>query len=351
MPPVTLERAYGGLRKGEVAPVYCLSGPADVLKDELVDAIANAVLDAGARDFNLDVRSAGDLDGEALHTLIETPPMLADRRVVVVRGIEQWRKNAKSWDMLARYLDHPSPSTVLVLVHAGDDAPDARAAKRAVHVEVGPLKPEHVARWLQREAGRLELTLADDAVTHLVASVGGDLGVLRQELAKLAAALPPGAVVTVAEVGDLVGVRRGETVHDWVDAVLQRDAARAIDLLDVVLRQGSVTGVQLVMSLGTGLVGVRLARGLADAGTAWGRLPGAVFDRIRAARPPGLRRGWRDEARLWAEAARRWTPDALDRAIAAAAEADRRLKSTTISDERGILLTMLLTLAEPRAAA
>jgi len=351
MPPVTLERAYGGLRKGDVATAYCLSGPADVLKDELVEAIADAVLDPGARDFNFDVRAAGDLDGEALHALVETPPMLADRRVVVVRGIEQWRKNAKSWDVLVRYLDHPSPSTVLILVHAGDDAPDPRAAKPTVHVEIGPLKPEHVARWIQREAGRLELTLAEDAVAHLLASVGADLGILRQELAKLAAALPAGTRVSGADVGALVGVRRGETVHDWVDAVLHRDPARAIELLDVVLRQGSVTGVQLVMSLGTGLVGVRLARGLADGGTGWSRLPGAVFERIRAARPQGLRRGWRDEAQHWADAARAWTPDALDRAIAAAAEADRRLKSTTISDERGILLTMLLTLAEPRAAA
>jgi DNA polymerase-3 subunit delta len=351
MPPVTLERAYAGLRKGETAAAYCLTGPADVLKDELVDAITDAVLDPGARDFNLDVRAAGDLDGEALHTLVETPPMLAERRVVVVRGIEQWRKNATGWEVLARYLERPSPSTVLILVHAGDDTPDPRATQNAIHVEAGPLKPEQVSRWIRREAGRLGLTLGDDATEHLVASVGGDLGVLRQELAKLAAALPPGTPVTAADVSALVGVRRGETLHDWVDAVLRRDPTRAVELLDVVLRQGSVTGVQLVMALGTGLVGLRLARGLADSGTAWSRLPGAVFERIRAARPGGLRRAWRDEASYWAETARGWTPDALDRAIAAAAEADRRLKSTTISDERGILLTMLLTLAEPRAAA
>ena len=350
MPPVTLERAYGGLRQAEVAAAYCLSGPADALKDELVDAIADAVLEPGTRDFNLDVRAAGDLDGEALHTLVETPPMLAERRVVVVRGLEQWRKNAKGWEVLTRYLERPSPSTVLVLVYAGEEAPDPRATGNAVHVEVGPLKPEQAARWIQRQAGQLGLTLDADAAEHLLASVGGDLGVLRQELAKLAAALPAAATVTVGDVGALVGVRRGETVHDWVEAVLRREHTHALELLDVVLRQGSITGVQLVMTLGTALVGVRLARGLADGGTGWSRLKGAVFERIKAARPAGLR-GWGDEAQRWADAARAWSPDALDRAIAAAAEADRRLKSTTISDERGILVTMLLTLAEPRAAA
>jgi len=350
MPPVTLERAYGGLRKGVIAPVYCLSGPADPLKDELVDAILDASLDPGARDFNLDVRGAGDVDGEALHTLVETPPMLAERRAVVVRGIEQWRKNAKVWEVLARYLEHPSPTTVLILTHAGDGTPDPRATRGAEHVAVGPLKPAQLARWVLRQAERTGLGLTNDAAEHLLACVGGDLGALQQELAKLRAALPEGGTVSATDVGELVGVRRGETVSDWVDAVLSREAQRARDLLDVVLRQGSVTGVQLVIALGTALVGVRMARALLDEGTPASRLRGAVFERLRAARPVGLRR-WGDEAEAWARAARAWRGEELDRAISAAAEADRRLKSTTISDERGILLTMLLTLAELRAAA
>ena len=133
MGSLTLERAYGSLRKGEVAPAYCLSGPADLLKSEFADAVVDAVLAPETRDFNLDVRSAGDLDGESLHALVETPPLLAERRVVLVRGIEQWRKNAKVWEVLERYLARPSPSTVLLLIHGDGGTPDARATRRAMH--------------------------------------------------------------------------------------------------------------------------------------------------------------------------------------------------------------------------
>jgi len=350
MPSITLERAYGGLRKGAIAPAYCLSGPVDPLKDELVDAITEAVLDPSTRDFNLDVRGAADLDGEALHALVETPPMLAERRVVVVRGIEQWRKNAKVWEVLSRYLEHPSPTTVLILTQTGDGTPDPRATRGTEHVEVTPLKPAQLTRWVQRQAGQAGLALGDDAAEHLLACVGGDLGALQQELAKLRAALPEGGTVSAADVGELVGVRRGETVSDWVGAILRRESQRSLDLLDVVLRQGSVSGVHLVMALGTALVGVRMARALLDDGTSPGGLRGAVFSGLKAARPVGLRR-WGDEAEAWATAARQWRGAELDQAISAAAEADRRLKSTTISDERGILMTMLLTLAQLRAAA
>jgi DNA polymerase-3 subunit delta len=350
MASLTLERAYGSLRKGEVAPAYCLSGAADLLKSDFADAVADAVLAPGTRDFNFDVRSAGDLDGESLHALVETPPMLAERRVVIVRGIEQWRKNAKVWEVLEKYLARPSPTTVLVLIHGGTGAPDARATRRTAHVEAESLTARQAVAWARRHAKQLGIVLDPDAADHLVAAVGDDLGTLAQELAKLAAAAPTGASVTAADVSALVGIRRGETVSDWVRAIIDRDVQRASDLLDVVLRQGSVTGVQLVMTLGTALVGVRLARALADGGTPWARLRSAVFDRLRAARPPGVRQ-WSDEAAAWANAARSWTAAELDAAIVAAAEADRRLKSTTISDERGVLLTMLFTLPRPRAVA
>jgi DNA polymerase III subunit delta len=80
MAALTFEAVYRALKYGEIAPVYYLSGEADFLKDELVNAITRAAVDESGRDFNLDIRSAGDLDGEALHALVETPPMLASRR-------------------------------------------------------------------------------------------------------------------------------------------------------------------------------------------------------------------------------------------------------------------------------
>jgi len=350
MADLSLEKAYGALKRGTVAAVYYLSGGPEILKDELVAAIADAALDRSARDFNLDVRAAGDLDGEALHALVETPPMLAERRVVVVRGIDQWRKNAKVWDVLYRYVERPSPTTVLVLTQAGDSDPDARIAAASSHVALTGLKPDQVARWVAHRAAGAGVTLTPEAAAHLTAAVGGDLGQLAVELEKLAAAAVGDAPVTIAEVSRLVGVQRGETVQDWVDAVLARDARRALDLLEVVLLQSGMGGVQLVGALGTALVGVRLARALADAGTPWPRVEGAVFALIRSARP-GRLRSWSVEAAAWARAARDWSAEHLAAALAAAAAADRQLKSTTLTDERGILVSMLLAFPLARAAA
>ena len=148
MAPLTLEAAYRALKGGELVPVYYLTGDDDVLKQELVEALVAAAIDPAARDFNLDVRSAADLDGESLHALVETPPMLSARRAVVIKGLEQWRANAAVWKVLAHYLDQPSPTTLLVLTHAAGEKPNAAVAEGARHIQIQPLKPDQVRRWV-----------------------------------------------------------------------------------------------------------------------------------------------------------------------------------------------------------
>src|SRR5260370_813356 len=68
------------LKRGAPDPVYYLHGDEDVLKDEAVRALLERAVDPAARDFNIDQRWAPDLDPEAFHALVNTPPMLAPPR-------------------------------------------------------------------------------------------------------------------------------------------------------------------------------------------------------------------------------------------------------------------------------
>ena len=350
MRPSSFESVHRSVKRGEIAPIYYLTGDADVLKDDVVTAIVDAALEPAARDFNLDVRVAGDLDPETLHTLVETLPILAERRVVVIKALEQWRKNARTWEVLRRYVARPSPSTVLILVHGAGETPDAGLARAGTHVEVAVPGPDTIRRWVADRARRAGIEIDAEAVEHLVRAVGPDLAHLGMEVEKLAAACGDARPVTAAEVAQMVGVNRGETVEDWVDAVSSRDVLRALALTDVVLPQAGVTAVRMLIALGTELVGLRLARALAGGGLAGPRLERGLLDQLRRARPMGVR-NWEAQARSWASAAPHWTADELDQAIRATYEADRALKSTTVSDDRATLRSLLLTLGAGRAAA
>src|SRR5438093_13557571 len=87
MAALTLDALLRSLKKGAPPPetVYLLYGDEDVLKDEAVRMLVDAAV-GSSRDFNLDVRYASDLSPESFHALVNTPPMLAEHRAVVIRG-------------------------------------------------------------------------------------------------------------------------------------------------------------------------------------------------------------------------------------------------------------------------
>src|SRR5260370_5380880 len=188
MTAFTFDTLLRDLKRGVLQPVYYLHGEEDVVKEEAVGALVDRAVEAPMRDFNVDTRAAAELGPEELHALVNTQPMLAARRAVVVRSVEQLRKKSPAREELLRYLANPNPSTMLVLVQGGT-APEAEAdlAKHVTTVAVGRLAPERVAGWIAHYAGHIGLTLAPDAVALLIAAVGNDLGALAHELEKLGA--------------------------------------------------------------------------------------------------------------------------------------------------------------------
>jgi DNA polymerase III subunit delta len=348
MAALTLDTLLRSLKKGGRAgePVYLLHGDEDVLKDEAVRALVDAVLPAN-RDFNLDVRHAADLTPESFHALVNTPPMLAERRTVVIRGMEQiGKRKTKLRDEVLRYLAGPNPTTLLVLVVAAGEEPDAEVARAATAVELGALAAERVPRWIQHRAGTLGLTLAPDGAELLLKAVGNDLSTLSRELEKLASlSAGTGRPVTADDVSTLVGIRRGETVFDLVEAALQRQAARAAHLVEPVLEQAGMSGVKVLSLLGTHLVGTAFARAERDRGVNVARLPDTITRQVQAVRPYGLR-SYREEAARWTAWSALWTARELRTALRAALAADNALKTATVTDDRGIVTQLLLGFAK-----
>ncbi len=330
-------------------PVYYFHGDEDVLKDEAVRALVELVVDPSARDFNLDRRSAADLDPGAFHSLVNTPPMLAPRRVVVLRGLEDLKKTSKARQEVLRYLAAPSPTTLLLLVQGAGSPPDPELARGATTVAVEPLPPARVLKWMAHQARQLRLRLEPDAAELLAAAVGNDLGALAQELGKLSA-LAIGRSATRDDVAALVGVRQGETLQDFVDAALERRAAAAARLVEPVLEQAGMTGVRMVTALGTAVLGTALARAELDRGTTSPRLESVVLSAVRAARPWGVG-NWQDTASRWARWATLWSAAELRGALRLALTADRALKSSTVTDERGILMQLVLAWGVPAREA
>jgi DNA polymerase-3 subunit delta len=354
MAVLTLDALLRSLKKGAPVPepVYLLHGDEDVLKDEAIRALVDSAV-GSSRDFNLDFRFAPDLTPESFHALVNTPPMMAERRAVVIRGVEQvGKRKTKLRDEVVRYLASPNPTTVLVLVVAAGEEADADLIRASAAVAVDALAAERVPRWLQHRATTLGVTLAADATELLLKAVGSDLSTLSRELEKLAslAGGPEGRPVTADDVSNLVGVRRDETVFDLVEAALERRAARAAQLVEPVLEQAGMNGVKILSLLGTHLVGTALARAERDRGVPAARLPDTIYRHLQSVRPYGMR-SYKEEAARWTAWSAGWTARELGRALRAALAADNALKTATVSDDRGIVTQLVLGFAATKREA
>ena len=276
--------------------------------------------------------------------------MMAERRVVVLREVEGWKRKPKTRAAFLKYLERPAVETVVILVQsAAEESEDKDLVRGAFAVACEPLPTERARRWLLRRAAALGVTLEDAAASHLLAATGGELGAVAAELQKLAA-LPAGTPLTAEQVGALMGVRHGETIYDWRDATLDGDAGRAAAMSGPLLDQPGVTAVKLVTLVGTSLVGVGLARSHLDRGTRGGSLERLVFDRLRQLRLFGLP-DWKAESARWARWAGAWPAARVHAGLRAARDADVALKSTTISSERAILVDLVLRLSIRQAEA
>lgn len=339
--PPQLRRA---LAKAPPAAAYYLHGGEGILKDEAQSLILDTTLEPSLRDFNLDILSAQQVDPERLVAVCSTLPMMAERRVVVVRDVESWKRKTKAKQAAVAYLQRPAPDTVLVLVQGGDGEVDDDLAAHCVAVNCAALTGDALDEWLDARMTTAGIAITPDAREHLIRATGGELGLLSAEVAKLSGLTAPGPIDRDT-VSSLVGIRFGETPDDWRDAVLRDDITAAIRLVPRLLETTGNSGVRLVSLLGTSFIALRWARATAedDKKARGSNLAERVKKLCFDARPQVGSYG--PFANLIAEVTPRWTQPRLQAAIAATLAADIALKGTTISDETGIVTDLVLTLA------
>ncbi|MBK35756.1 MAG: DNA polymerase III subunit delta [Gemmatimonadetes bacterium] len=227
------------LAEGRAAPVYLLHGPDDYEREELVDKITSSVLDESTRTFNYDLLIGADLDvGDAVNR-ITAFPMMAERRVVIIRRIEEVAEAAARGFLPV--VSSPVESTVLVFTA---DKIDGRRKffqelkKSAIEVEFRLPYENELPRWITDRAGKIGKQIEPEAVHLLALSLGPRPRELANELEKLDIHTGDQETIKAEDVAWIVGASRDASVFDFVDAVGRAEGARALGILQRLVEQG-----------------------------------------------------------------------------------------------------------------
>jgi DNA polymerase III subunit delta len=331
---------------------YYISGEDDYQKDDAVRQLLDAALDPASRDFNLDVRRGAELDAETLGILLSTPPMMAERRVVVIRDAGTLKRDARK--VLDEYLKRPADDTLLILTCPAGSKAELTLSGAATQLQFDPLTGDRIPKWIAHHATtELGIRISGPAIELLQAAVGSDLHQLAAEIDKLASYMEGrGEEIGEEAVAAVVGVRRGETQADLLDAVADRSVTRSLELIPHVLGQPKTTGVSIVMALTTQMLAISWGRAKLDEGLSKGRLGQEYFNLLKES-GAYTGRPWGSATAVWTRAAERWTREGLDHALDVLLEADVALKESRVSSDEQLLATVVLSLcaADERSAA
>jgi len=160
-------------------------------------------------------------------------------RVVIIEDADKFVTTYR--ERLEDYAAKPAPSGVLVL-EVGTWASNTRLYKAVAalggNIQCVAPAPAALVKWLGGWAKRRHGAKLDhDAAEMLVEAVGPELGLLDQELAKLASAA--GAEAISCELVDkFVGSWLTKTAWDMIDAALEGRAPEAMKQLDRLLSSG-----------------------------------------------------------------------------------------------------------------
>ena len=201
------------IQRGEFAPLYLLHGSENVSKEESLRALVDAAVEPASKAFNLDIFRGEEMDAADAVSRATAFPMMASRRVVVVKRLERLRD--PDLRTLLPLVDNPVETTVLVFTADkldGRKKISAALRKNAVSVEFKPPYESELPRWIRNRAAALKKRIDPDAAHMLHLGVGPNPGELVSELEKLAIYTQGREIITRDDVIQVGGAARSATV-------------------------------------------------------------------------------------------------------------------------------------------
>lgn len=312
------QKFYKDLEKGTLAPLYFLFGEEPYLLNQSAERFKFAVLSEGAMDFNFTVFYASDADVQNIRDAVETLPMMAPRRLVILKEAQELTD--REWQELEPLIETPVDSTVFVIMATRVDKrkKQIRALlEKASCVEFKKPFDNQIPQWIKYIASDLGLKISDDGTHLLHKLVGHHLTEIEGELKKLGDFVGGERRIEVADVAQAVSRSREENVFDFTRAIGENDRVKALEHLVHLMDQGqNEIGIISLVARHIRLL-LTIKKGLEEG------LHGAKLAHY-AQIPPYFLESYLDQARLW-------TTKKLEQTLVILSDTDKALKSSPLS--------------------
>lgn len=328
---LTYERLDTAFRHANFGPLYFFYGEETFLVEELQETLLAHALAPHERDFNYDLVYGQDTEAQAVLSLCASYPMMATRRVIIVRNFEKLKDNR----LFQHYAENPNPSAIVLLVCSSkpnlSSHPYRALKQHAAWAEFKPFYPREMPKWIQHRIQQRGYRIEPRAVQMLSDYVGTNLQAAAGEIEKLITFAGAATTLTEDHVLRAGGQTREFNVFELQKALGEGRYADAVRIAERLVQQASNArgeALMIVSVLTTYFTRLQKlhryrAQGLDEAGMA---------------RQVGINRFFIKE---YLFSLQRFTLPQIERAFAALLAADYELKGGSTRDDRLILLLLL----------
>ncbi len=275
---------FAALKQGNVGGCYLFEGEEEYTKRSALKALREKV--AGGDFAAMNDSRLIDPAPDALIAAAETLPFMSDRRFIEVRDSAMLTAGkAKDYDEdtavkeLDGYLGQmPDTAVIVFFVHGKADGRKKLyqvLKKKANIVVFDPLDDKELARWIAATLKKEGKKISAATCQRIWFSAGRDLTMLANELGKLAAYAGEREEVTEADVQAVCVQSTEYKVYDMADTLLSGQGAKAMRMLEALLRDGEER-LMLLSLLGRQCRQLSYVKAMAAAGTQLGEIAGKM---------------------------------------------------------------------------
>lgn len=241
------------------SPIIFIFGEESFLLEEAVLKIINKHFPNKKNYYDFELLDGSELNESILVDRCSAYPMISEKRLVILKNAEKLftgkSKKAEKNSVLARYLDKPSESTILVIVANIDTFSGISAGLKGKNkakyekmieqakfpynvllskydwIEFPKLYDNQIPRWIKERFKNYGKKISDEAAQLLFANSNGELHNIANEIEKICLYVNGRSDISTEDIANVSGNNRLNNIFELQKAIGEKNISKANEIL------------------------------------------------------------------------------------------------------------------------
>ncbi len=230
------QQAISYLRRNKIFPLYLLVGKEILLKEHFLKILLKLVFNDKVSSMNYKVIYGSDMDSSILSTFLYTASLFGGRKVCVIRNYREIKaKERKKFSNFVEDFLSRNTKNILIIMNdeeMGKDPILNLIKKKGMVVRFDIPEFDTLVNWVKNGIEGKGKKIEEDAIYLLLSHSGDELMSIKNEIDKLITYAEGEEYITVDMVAELLGLKKGVTIFDFLSAFRKRETTKALLILN-----------------------------------------------------------------------------------------------------------------------